>query len=256
MGRVTASSRRVSSLDGRPYLFSAVRQYRGGRPVVIRFGTPVGPMSAAAGRVARGVALGVLMRGNRRSMRPLPMDPHDHGLAARHPGTSRSHRCRRDRWRPGEAVPFQRAGARGIGGEPDQGGAEGAARQSVPGTGRAHPADGRGRRGDDGADQRRAHPAHQSRRAGAVGTGGSAPVLAGRVDCAGSRPERPSRGLRGSPRRPPGGHGRRPRTGGSHQAGHRGRRGGSPWWTSRRSGAWRRCDPTSSPMRPTNSRRR
>lgn len=63
LGRVTASSRRVSSLDGRPYLFSAVRQYRGGRPVVIRFGTPVGPMSAAAGRVARGVSLGVLMAG-------------------------------------------------------------------------------------------------------------------------------------------------------------------------------------------------
>lgn len=63
LGRVTASSRRISSVDGRPHLFSAVRLYRGGQPVVIRFATPVAPIAAAAGRVARGVALSVLMVG-------------------------------------------------------------------------------------------------------------------------------------------------------------------------------------------------
>ena len=63
LGRVTATSRRTSSLDGRPHLFSAVRIYRGGSPVVIRLSTPEAPIAAAASRVARGVALGVLLAG-------------------------------------------------------------------------------------------------------------------------------------------------------------------------------------------------
>lgn len=63
LGRITASSRRISTVDGRLHLFGAVRLYRGGQPVVIRFATPVAPIAAAAGRVARGVALGVLMVG-------------------------------------------------------------------------------------------------------------------------------------------------------------------------------------------------
>ena len=61
--RVTASSRRVSALDGRPYVFSAERLYRSGRTVVIRFAAPVAPIVDAAGRVARGVALAVLLAG-------------------------------------------------------------------------------------------------------------------------------------------------------------------------------------------------
>lgn len=63
LGRVTASSRRVSALDGRPYLFSAVRLYRGGGTVVLRFAAPVAPITAAAARVARGVMLAVLLAG-------------------------------------------------------------------------------------------------------------------------------------------------------------------------------------------------
>lgn len=63
LGRVTATSRRPGSLDGRPHLFSAVRIYRGGSPVVIRFSTPEAPIAAAGSRVARGVALGVLLAG-------------------------------------------------------------------------------------------------------------------------------------------------------------------------------------------------
>lgn len=63
LGRITASSLRTSSLDGRPHLFSAVRLYRGGSPVVIRFGTPRAPIAAAAERVARVVALCVLLAG-------------------------------------------------------------------------------------------------------------------------------------------------------------------------------------------------
>ncbi|MDE2654476.1 MAG: ATP-binding protein [Gemmatimonadota bacterium] len=61
--RVTASSRRVSAMDDRPYVFSAARLYRSGRPVVIRFAAPVTPIEAAAGRIARGVGLAVLLAG-------------------------------------------------------------------------------------------------------------------------------------------------------------------------------------------------
>ena len=61
--RVAASSRRLSALDGRPYVFSAARLYRSGRPVVIRFAAPVAPIADAAGQVARGVLLAVLLAG-------------------------------------------------------------------------------------------------------------------------------------------------------------------------------------------------
>ncbi len=61
--RVTASSRRVGALDGRPYIYSAARLYRGGRPVVIRFAAPVAPIADAADRVARVVVLAVLLAG-------------------------------------------------------------------------------------------------------------------------------------------------------------------------------------------------
>ena len=61
--RVTASSRRVSAMDARPYVFSAARLYRSGRPVVIRFAAPVTPIEDAAGRIARGVGLAVLLAG-------------------------------------------------------------------------------------------------------------------------------------------------------------------------------------------------
>lgn len=61
--RVTASSRRVSGLDGRPYVYSAARLYRGGQPVVIRFAARVDPIMDAAARVARGVLLAVLLAG-------------------------------------------------------------------------------------------------------------------------------------------------------------------------------------------------
>ena len=60
---VTASSRRASSLDGRRQVFSAVRLYRSGESVVIRFAAPVAPIEDAAARVARGVALAVLAVG-------------------------------------------------------------------------------------------------------------------------------------------------------------------------------------------------
>ena len=63
LGRVTATSRRVSSVDGRAYVFSAARLYRGGRPVVIRFAAPAAPIADAAVRVARAVLLAVLVTG-------------------------------------------------------------------------------------------------------------------------------------------------------------------------------------------------
>ena len=61
--RSAASSRRASVLDGRRYLFSAARLHRGGEPVVIRFGDPMGPMREAAARVARLVGASVLAAG-------------------------------------------------------------------------------------------------------------------------------------------------------------------------------------------------
>ena len=61
--RVSSSSRRWSALDGRGYLFRAVRLHREGEPVVIRFGDPLAPMREAAMRVARLVGAGVLASG-------------------------------------------------------------------------------------------------------------------------------------------------------------------------------------------------
>ena len=63
LSRVTASSIRVSALDGRRYLFSASRLYRGGGQVVLRFGAPAEPILDAASRVARWIALTVLAGG-------------------------------------------------------------------------------------------------------------------------------------------------------------------------------------------------
>ncbi len=63
LSRVRASSIRVSALDGRRYLFSASRLYRGGEQVVLRFGAPVEPILDAASRVARWMALTVLAGG-------------------------------------------------------------------------------------------------------------------------------------------------------------------------------------------------
>ncbi|MDE2983680.1 MAG: ATP-binding protein [Gemmatimonadota bacterium] len=61
--RAAGSSRRTSLMDGQRYLFAATRLYREGEPVVIRFGDPVGPMRAAAARVAHLVGAGVLAGG-------------------------------------------------------------------------------------------------------------------------------------------------------------------------------------------------
>ena len=63
LSRMSASSIRVSALDGRRYLFSASRLYRGGEQVVLRFGAPAEPILAAASRVARWIALTVLAGG-------------------------------------------------------------------------------------------------------------------------------------------------------------------------------------------------
>lgn len=63
LSRVRASSTRVSALDGRRYLFSASRLYRGGEQVVLRFGAPAEPILDAASRVARWIALTVLAAG-------------------------------------------------------------------------------------------------------------------------------------------------------------------------------------------------
>lgn len=61
--RVTATSRRTSLLDGRRYLFSAVRFYREGESMVMRFGDPADPMRDAAARIAHLVGAGVLAGG-------------------------------------------------------------------------------------------------------------------------------------------------------------------------------------------------
>ena len=61
--RVTASSRRASTLDGRFHVFSAARLYWNGQPVVIRFAAPVDPIMDAAGRVGRSVMLALLLAG-------------------------------------------------------------------------------------------------------------------------------------------------------------------------------------------------
>ena len=63
LSRVRGSSIRVSALDGRRYLFSASRLYRGGEQVVLRFGAPAEPILDAASRVARWIALTVLAGG-------------------------------------------------------------------------------------------------------------------------------------------------------------------------------------------------
>ena len=61
--RVSAASRRPSLLDGRDYLFSAVRVYWEGESVVIRFGDPADPIRDAAARVANVAGAGVLAAG-------------------------------------------------------------------------------------------------------------------------------------------------------------------------------------------------
>ena len=63
LSRMRGSSVRVSALDGRRYLFSASRLYRGGEQVVLRFGAPVEPILDAASRVARRVAFAVFAAG-------------------------------------------------------------------------------------------------------------------------------------------------------------------------------------------------
>ena len=61
--RVDGFARRVSSLDGRAYLFSATRVYWRGESIVIRFGAPVAPIREAAARAAVWVALAVTVAG-------------------------------------------------------------------------------------------------------------------------------------------------------------------------------------------------
>ncbi len=63
LSRVRSSSNRTSALDGRRYLFSAARLYRGGRQVVLRLGVPVAPIQDAAGRIAFWAAVAVLVAG-------------------------------------------------------------------------------------------------------------------------------------------------------------------------------------------------
>ncbi len=61
--RVDDHARRVSSLDGRLYLFSATRIYWRGGTIVVRLGVPAGPIREAAARLAVWVALGVALAG-------------------------------------------------------------------------------------------------------------------------------------------------------------------------------------------------
>ncbi|MCY3676678.1 MAG: hypothetical protein F4Z31_23370 [Gemmatimonadetes bacterium] len=61
--RVDGFARRVSSLDGLPYLFSATRVYWGGGTIVIRFGAPANPIREAASATAVWVALAVAAAG-------------------------------------------------------------------------------------------------------------------------------------------------------------------------------------------------
>ena len=63
LSRVRSSSNRTSALDGRRYLFSAARLYRGGQQVVLRLGVPVAPIQDAAGRIAFWAAVAVLVAG-------------------------------------------------------------------------------------------------------------------------------------------------------------------------------------------------
>ena len=61
--RVTSSSRRLSPLDGRGYLFTAARVYWEGGSVVLRFGDPTDPIRDTAVRTAHVVGVGVLAAG-------------------------------------------------------------------------------------------------------------------------------------------------------------------------------------------------
>lgn len=63
LSRVRSSSNRTSTIDGRPYLFSAVRLYRGGEQAVLRLGAPVEPVREAASRLAMWAAFAVLAAG-------------------------------------------------------------------------------------------------------------------------------------------------------------------------------------------------
>lgn len=63
LNRMRSSSTRTSTIDGRSYLFSAVRLYRGGEQAVIRLGAPVEPIRDAASRLALWAAFTVLVVG-------------------------------------------------------------------------------------------------------------------------------------------------------------------------------------------------
>ncbi len=63
LSRMRSSSIRTSTIDGRPYLFSAVRLYRGGEQAVLRLGAPVEPVREAASRLALWAAFAVLAAG-------------------------------------------------------------------------------------------------------------------------------------------------------------------------------------------------
>ena len=63
LSRARARSTRSSAVDGRPYLFSAARLYRGGQQAVLRLGAPAEPINEAASRVALWAAVAVLAAG-------------------------------------------------------------------------------------------------------------------------------------------------------------------------------------------------
>ena len=63
LNRLRSSSNRTSAIDGRPYLFSAVRLYRGGEQAVVRLGAPAEPIRDAASRLALWAAFAVFAAG-------------------------------------------------------------------------------------------------------------------------------------------------------------------------------------------------
>ncbi len=63
LNRLRSSSNRTSAVDGRPYLFSAVRLYRGGEQAVLRLGAPAEPIRDAASRLAMWAAFTVFAAG-------------------------------------------------------------------------------------------------------------------------------------------------------------------------------------------------
>ncbi len=63
LSRARASSSRRSVLDNESYVFSAMRLFRGGQQIVLRFGTPFDPIREAAAASALRVALWVLIAG-------------------------------------------------------------------------------------------------------------------------------------------------------------------------------------------------